>query len=262
MGYSEYGAEGILKWHTDDPKVRDYTEEYHAKYHEEVATIFKKYDFIWGTYVWNMFDFGSDSRDEGGVRGRNNKGLVTFDRSTKKDAFYFYKSIWNDEPMVHITSKRFVKRHTKKFKVKVYSNLPEVALYLNGNLIDTKKSNSTVFLFDVVLGGRKNTITAKAEGLEDTAVCIKVHRKQKSYVLPESEKKKGLTLGFDGDTNVQNWFDDRGPLPELESSEEYFSIKDSPKAILKSDEGRAYLEKNFFTFDAASDVQKGVGYVT
>ena len=245
MGYSEYGAEGILKWHTDDPRVRDYTEEYHAKYHEEVTTIFKKYDFIWGAYVWNMFDFGSDSRDEGGVQGRNNKGLVTFDRSAKKDAFYFYKSIWNEEPMVHITSKRFVHRHTKKIKVKVYSNLSEVSLFLNGNLVDTKKSDSTVFLFDVVLGKRKNIISAKAEDLEDAAVFIKVLRKRKHYLLPESEKKKGLTLGFDGEPNIKNWYDDSSTLPELEFPEEYFSIKDSPKAILESDEGRAYLEQNF-----------------
>ncbi len=245
LGYSEYGAEGILKWHTDDPKVRDYTEEYHAKFHEEAMAIFAKYDFVWGTYVWNMFDFGSDSRNEGGVKGRNNKGLVTFDRSTKKDAFYFYKSIWNNEPMVHITSKRFVKRHTKKIKVKVYSNLPEVLLYVNGRFIELKKSNNTIFVFDVELNKNKNTVIAKAGGLIDIAVFEKVQKKDMRYVLPKSKKKKGLTLDFDKDANVKNWFEEGEEIPELEFPEGYFSIKDTPKDILKSDKGKACLEQNF-----------------
>ena len=245
LGYSEYGAEGILKWHADDPKVKDYTEEYHAKFHEEVTAIFKKYDFIWGTYVWNMFDFGSDMRDEGGVRGRNNKGLVTFDRSTKKDAFYFYKSIWNDEPMIHITSKRFVERHTKKIKVKVYSNLAEISLYVNGKFIEAKKSDNTIYVFDITLKRGKNIVIAKAGALEDTAVFIKVRKQNMRYVLPEAEKEKGIAIDFNDDKNVKNWFEESGEMPELKFPEGYFSIKDSPKDILESDEGRAYLEQNF-----------------
>jgi beta-galactosidase len=107
FGISEYGAEGIIQWHSDEPKVKDYTEEYHALYHEKTLNIFNQYDFIWGTFVWNMFDFGSDMRDEGGTQGMNNKGLITFDRKVKKDAFYWYQSMWCKTPMLHITSKRF-----------------------------------------------------------------------------------------------------------------------------------------------------------
>lgn len=129
---SEYGAEGISEYHTDHPEVRDYTDEYHALYHEIVWNIFSERPFLWATYVWNMFDFGSAIRDEGGVQGRNNKGLVTFDRKIKKDAFYMYKAHWSDEKFVYITGKRYVDRTEEKITVKVYSNCPKVTLGVKG----------------------------------------------------------------------------------------------------------------------------------
>ena len=67
----------------------------------------KERPFVWGTFVWNMFDFAVSTRHEGGIPGRNDKGLVTYDRKIKKDAFFFYKANWSDEPMLYITSRRF-----------------------------------------------------------------------------------------------------------------------------------------------------------
>ena len=251
LGYSEYGAEGIIKWHSDEPKVKDYTEEYHSKFHEEVLTTFNKYDFVWGSYVWNMFDFGSDMRDEGGIKGRNNKGLVTFDRKIKKDAFYFYKASWSDEPTLHIASKRFVKRHLDTIKIKVYSNLGEVTLYANGKEIGTKRSENAVFEFEVELKKGKNTITAIANNLVDTAEFKKVKKPNKDYILPDSEKDKGISLDFmdsDSDSNVKNWFDnaadEQGEVPELNIIEGYFSVKDKLKHIMDSKEGEEFLRKN------------------
>ena len=58
--------------------------------------------YLWSTHVWNMFDFAADARDEGSCKGRNNKGLVTYDRKIKKDAFFIYKAYWTTEPMVHV----------------------------------------------------------------------------------------------------------------------------------------------------------------
>ena len=71
-----------------------------------------------------MYDFAADARDQGGEPGMNHKGLVTFDRKTKKDSFYIYKAWWSDEPFVHICSKRFVDRTQNEIEVKVYSNQP------------------------------------------------------------------------------------------------------------------------------------------
>ena len=110
VGISEYGAECILSWHSAKPENHDYTEEYQAYYHHEMLKTFAQRPYIWSTHVWNMFDFAADARDEGGCKGRNNKGLVTYDRKIKKDAFYVYKAYWTTEPMVHVSGRRFTDR--------------------------------------------------------------------------------------------------------------------------------------------------------
>ena len=244
FGYSEYGAEGIISLHSENPKVKDYTEEYHAKYHEEVMAIFNTYDFIWGTYVWNMFDFGSDMRDEGGVKGRNNKGLVNFNRTVKKDAFYFYKSLWSKENVLHITSKRFIERYMDNIKVKVYSNLNEVTLTVNGKELETKKSSNTIFIFDVKLKRGKNVIIVQAGEITDSALFIKVRKQNMSYVLPESEKEKGFNFDTLGpDENVKNWFDNEDVTGKMEFPEGYFSIKDRIKDIMDVPEGETLMNK-------------------
>ncbi len=92
IGLSEYGSEAILTWHNSDPTQGDYSEEYQAYYHENMLRIFSERPYLWATHVWNMFDFGVDGRNEGGVAGRNNKGLVTYDRKTKKDSYFIYKA--------------------------------------------------------------------------------------------------------------------------------------------------------------------------
>ncbi|WP_425371655.1 hypothetical protein [Gemmiger formicilis] len=66
--------------------------------------------WLWATHVWNMFDFAADGRDEGGKNGENQKGLVTFDRKIKKDAFYLYKAYWSKQPFVHTCGSRYVDR--------------------------------------------------------------------------------------------------------------------------------------------------------
>ena len=95
--------------------------------------------WLWATHVWNMFDFAADGRDEGGKNGENQKGLVTFDRKIKKDAFYLYKAYWSKEAFVHTCGSRYVDRAEDITEVKVYSNLPEVALYVDGRLQETKQ---------------------------------------------------------------------------------------------------------------------------
>ena len=88
---SEYGAEGVLQYQTDQGVQGDYSESYQARFHEHYARAISERDWLWGSYVWNMFDFGAANRNEGGVKGRNNKGLVTIDRKIRKDAFMFIR---------------------------------------------------------------------------------------------------------------------------------------------------------------------------
>lgn len=207
---SEYGAEGLVQYHSSTPQVRDYSEEYHALFHEKVWKIFEQKPFLMGTYVWNMFDFAANVRDEGGVKGRNNKGLVTYDRKIKKDAFYMYKAHWSDEKFVHITSKRFVDRPEDTITLKVYSNCKDVTLYVNGQAIGTVMSDDKVFIFENVrLQEGANVVKAVSNQsgalLEDAAVFKKVAEPNSSYESPEDG------IG----TAAANWFQ----MPDLSDVE-------------------------------------------
>ena len=99
---------------------------------------FERHPWMWATHVWNMFDFAADARNQGGEPGMNHKGLITFDRKTKKDSFYLYKAYWSKEPFVHICSKRYEDRTEDRIPVKVYSNQNEVTLYVNGDKLETE----------------------------------------------------------------------------------------------------------------------------
>ncbi|MWK60556.1 glycoside hydrolase family 2 protein, partial [Pseudomonas otitidis] len=95
IGFSEYGADANPAYQTSAPERGDYTETYQCVYHEHMAKMIAERPWLWATHVWNMFDFAADGRDEGGKNGENQKGLVTFDRKIKKDAFYLYKAYWS-----------------------------------------------------------------------------------------------------------------------------------------------------------------------
>ena len=113
IGISEYGAGASIYQHTEWPgtpagsaqRPVPHPEEYQAYYHQQLWPQIEARDYLWGTFVWNMFDFASDFRNEGDRPGRNDKGLVTYDRKVRKDAFYYYKSARTDTPTVHIVSK-------------------------------------------------------------------------------------------------------------------------------------------------------------
>ena len=142
--YPKYGESGIYpdgKWHP---------EEYQNLMHEQALAYINTHDHLWATYVWCMFDFDVDSRNEGSQTGLNDKGLVTNDRSIRKDSFYLYKANWNHrESFVHITSSRYRKRKEILTYVKVYSNCDSVTLYMNGSLIgEMHNMGNGIFLMD------------------------------------------------------------------------------------------------------------------
>lgn len=158
---SEYGAGASVFWHSDRPVKGDHTEEYQNLYHEAHWAFLKTAPYVWGTFVWNMFDFAVDGRDEGDTAGRNDKGLVTYDRRTKKDAFFWYKANWSATPFVHITGHTYTNRNTRTADVKVYANTQYVSLKVNGVPARTKSSRDHIFLWkDVPLTEGPNTIQA------------------------------------------------------------------------------------------------------
>ena len=227
IGISEYGCEAILTWHNSNPKQGDYSEEYQAYYHESLLRIFAERPYIWATHVWNMFDFGVDGRNEGGVAGRNNKGLVTYDRKTKKDSFYIYKAYWTSDPFVHITSKRYYYRAEKTTTVKVYSNCDKVTLYVGGKEFTTQEGKY-IFTFEVPLKTLGATKIKAVSGEVSDETSIKYVRKPyQGYILKTEEK-------------VDNWFDKNNEF-DFKFPEGYFSIKDKLGDIMATEEGEALI---------------------
>ena len=187
LGFSEYGAEGMPNLHSAHPRRGDHTEEYQAKYHEYMLECFDRHKWLWATHVWNMFDFAADARDQGGEPGMNHKGLVTFDRQTRKDSFYIYKAWWSDEAFAHICSKRFADRTESEIEVKVYSNQKSVTLYANGQKL-AEQSGEHIFKFRVPLSGEVE-VKAVAGDCIDTAVFRKVDAPNPSYKLVKTKSK-------------------------------------------------------------------------
>lgn len=224
IGLSEYGCEA-LDWHTSDPMQGDYTEEYQAAYHEEMIRQIAQRPYLWATYVWNMFDFGADARAEGGENGQNHKGLVTFDRRYKKDSFYAYKAWLSDEPFVHLCAKHYVDRVEPVTRVKVYSNQPEIELFVNGKSIGRQRREDHFFVFEVRNEG-ESTLTAVAGGCRDESRIRKVETFNERYRLRE----KGAVL---------NWFD-------VKERKGFYSLMDKVGEIQRSSEGEALLKKYFF----------------
>lgn len=189
LGYSEYGAEGMPNLHSERPKRGDNTEEYQNIYHEYMLECFNRHPFLWGTYVWNMFDFAADARNQGGEPGMNHKGLVTFDRKTKKDSFYLYKAYWNKEDaFVYLAGRRFTYRKSEKQTITVYSNQSEVALYQDGKLVDTKRGEH-VFKFEVVLKDGENKFEAKSGSLTDEIMLCRTKEDHPEYVVKKVDTK-------------------------------------------------------------------------
>ena len=251
IGISEYGTEGIINWHSNDPQCKDYTEEYQALYHEHLAQVFEDRPWVWATHCWNMFDFGCAARNEGGVAGRNNKGLMTIDRKTKKDSYFVYQAYWSKQPMVHIAGRRHAQRAGETTEIKVYSNQDTVVLYVNGKEA-AQQTAHRVFKFNVALEEGFNTILAVAGDVKDSITLEKVEKEPDCYTLPEfNERQEG----------VANWFKQVGSLDlkaPMEFPEGYYSIKDSMEELSKNEEALA-LATRAVKLATNFDIKPGVG---
>ena len=196
IGFSEYGADANPQFQSALPEKGDYSESYQSVYHEHMAAIIEARPWLWATHVWNLFDFAADGRDEGGKHGENQKGLVTFDRKLKKDAFYLYKAYWNKtEPFVHLCGRRYVERAEALTEIKVYSNQDRVSLYVDGKLFETLEAHR-VFRFSLPIEeiGAEHQIIARAGDCADAMSIRCVGKPNESYFFVKREP-------------VANWFD-------------------------------------------------------
>lgn len=182
IAISEYGAGASIKHHDQHVKKAPKTdgewhpEEWQAIVHEVNYRIIDENPQLWGTFVWNMFDFASAGRHEGDAMGINDKGLCTYDRKVRKDAFYYYKAQWNPEPMVHICSKRDVERKEPVTDVKVYSNCKNPVLTVNGATytLENKGHNTWVATGVQLKLGANEAVVVTDEGATDSCGWVLV----------------------------------------------------------------------------------------
>ncbi|MCF0136186.1 MAG: glycoside hydrolase family 2 protein [Lachnospiraceae bacterium] len=213
MGFSEYGADANPAFQSADPEQGDYSETFQCVYHEHILRLIENRPWLWATHLWNLFDFAADGREEGGKKGINQKGLISFDRKLRKDAFYLYKAAWNkEEPFVHLCGSRYVDRTEEETEIKVYSNQNEVTLLMDGKTVATEKGNR-VFVFKVLLTG-EHRITAIAGSCKDSMLLRKSDKQNAGYRLASSN-------------GVTNWFDEEG----FDSS--CFSIRDTLGTLMQ-----------------------------
>ena len=189
LGMSEYGCEAMPNLHSSTPRRNDHTEEYQCVYHEYMAKFFDERPWVWASHIWNTFDFAADARDQGGEPGMNHKGLVTFDRKTKKDAFYIYKAYWAKDPFVHVCGRRYVDRPDTTTEVKVYTNLPKVELFANGASVGTQQVVDHKAVFKVPLAGEVS-IKAVAGSCEDEIKIRHVDTPNPAYKLQGKASQK------------------------------------------------------------------------
>lgn len=170
IGLSEYGAGTSIHQHQEPLTIippqlgvnahGTQPEEYGSQFHESYWKQIDARPYLWGTFVWNMFDFAVDHRNEGGQAGRNTKGLVTYDRKIKKDAFYWYKVNWTTTPTIYITSRRWTERTEPLTQVKVYSNAESVELRVNGTSQGTATASDHIFSWPIQLQPGDNEVVA------------------------------------------------------------------------------------------------------
>jgi len=201
---AEYGCGGNIyhqQYHPKQPAARApfFPEQFHALQHEIQWQQLKPRRFIWASYIWNMFDFSVPRWNRGGIKARNHKGLITFDRKHKKDAFYFYKANWSKDPVLHLTSKRLKKINLNKIEIKAYSNFDTVTLKVNGKVIGTRKANDVrVFTWsDVALKEGENQIEISAgdqkKWHDSTTLTYDPNMKRREL----DQRRKLIKKGFD-----------------------------------------------------------------
>ncbi len=222
IGFSEYGADANPQYQSANPEKGDYSESYQTVYHEHILNMIEERPWLWATHIWNIFDFAADGRDEGGKHGENQKGLVTFDRKLRKDAFYLYKAHWNKkEPFVHIAGGRYVDRTEDVTEIKVYSNQESVTLSVDGKPFETQVGRY-VFRFRVPITG-EHSISASSGDCHSVILVRKVSDPNPEYRMVASAP-------------VINWFD----ADEIDP--DYYSVADKLADIRQNPEAGAVID--------------------
>ncbi len=209
--FSEYGGEANINQQKEEVGDigdccgynKNYYETWGTKFHEEQWPVIADHPWLIASYIWNMFDFGTPMSAQGGVVSRNMKGLITFDRKTKKDGFYWYKANWSKEPVLYMTQRRADQRENRVTPVTVYSNIGIPKLVVNGKEVNTVTAGNTAvhYIFtDVELQDGENILEVfvTKNGLEhtDRIVWYYAANNKKEGKAGEPQERKEMHIGL------------------------------------------------------------------
>ena len=137
MIISEWGAGSDKRLHSTQGRAFDFSIEYQQTYIEHYLPFIENTEWISGCAYWNFIDFNVAARQESMPRV-NNKGLA-YNNRIWKDVAYYFKAMWRkDIPVIRIASRDWEMRTgeiNKPQSIKIYSNMPEVELFINGQSI-------------------------------------------------------------------------------------------------------------------------------
>ena len=247
---SEYGAGGSIYHHEINPSKpvtnggKFHPEEYQNKVHEQAIVDISTRNFVWGTFLWNMFDFAPDGRNEGDQPGTNDKGLVTYDRKVKKDSYYAYKANWSDDPFVYITSRRYTEREETITPVNIYSNCESVELFVNGASKGKKLSK------DVQCGFFKWDNIELLSGSENKIKVIGIKNKEEYSDEVIWTKIAGTTTNLQSDKlvvdidNKRIVFEENIPVKNIDT---YLQALDGATFIIVESDGETLVTEGFIS---------------
>lgn len=252
IGISEYGAGANVLHYSPNPEKPDpigafFPENYQAFFHEQHWKQIKKRPYLWATYIWNMFDFSCPTIDRGSHKAINHKGLVSYDRKTKKDAFYFYKTNWNSEPAVYFADKRHENVASEVIDLKIYCNQKEFTLVHNKRKVDAEPeliAPNTYVWKNIKLqeGKNKFVVLSFGNGKKISDSCEKMIKLQ----TPEVAFEQGNSALFYDETELKLISKDKAQIVYSFNNEE--KISDGKNLIIdKSGTLKAYSKKKGYS---------------
>jgi beta-galactosidase len=190
---SEYGCGSDTRLHSLSPEPYDFSMEYQQLFHASYLKQIMERPFVIGSSIWNFIDFGVSKRSES-MPGINNKGIVRYNRQPK-DIYYFYQAALVKTPVLHIASRDWLNRigtvasTTENFvkqQVKVFSNLSEMELFVNGKSIGKQRVVDYTAIFDVPFQDGKNLLEVVSGNQKDV---LTVNFEVQPYDLRTSKDK-------------------------------------------------------------------------
>jgi beta-galactosidase len=204
---SEYGAGTDERVHAGQPKALDFSSEYGQIFHTESFPQIEARPYLTGSAVWNQFDFSSASRQDTRF-GLNNKGLFFYNR-TPKDAVFYYQAALLEKPVLYIarewTERAGSRPEDRLQPVWVYTNQPEVELFVGGRSAGTRPVENRMARWTVELANGANSIRARAGSFEDRVTIFYTDR----FAGTSFAVNAGGTYSYTDEAHVV-WESDRG----------------------------------------------------